>query len=82
MDGKKRQPGSRFRTLGIRFSPDFILPAGCTFRQCGPETGLYNRKQNDINALRELDNNLRLMDGNDPVKYDFALFGLGIFEKF
>jgi uncharacterized protein (TIGR02757 family) len=44
--------------------------------------GLITRKQNDINALRELDNNLRLMDSNDPVKYDFALFGLGIFEKF
>ena len=44
--------------------------------------GLITRKQNDINALRELDNNLRIMDANDPVKYDFALFGLGIFEKF
>jgi uncharacterized protein (TIGR02757 family) len=44
--------------------------------------GLITRKQNDIKALHELDNNLRLMDVNDPVKYDFALFGLGIFEKF
>ncbi len=44
--------------------------------------GLITRKQNDIKALQQLDNNLRLMDANDPVKYDFALFGLGIFEKF
>lgn len=44
--------------------------------------GLLNRKQNDWKALQELDNNLRLLDKNDPVKYDFALFGLGIFEGF
>lgn len=44
--------------------------------------GLLNRKQNDSKALLELDQNLRLMDSIDPVKYDFALFGLGVFEKF
>ncbi len=44
--------------------------------------GLLNRKQNDAKALTELDSNLRLLDPNDPVKYDFALFGLGVFEGF
>lgn len=44
--------------------------------------GLLTRKQNDLKALLELDHQLRLMDANDPVKYDFALFGLGVFEKF
>lgn len=44
--------------------------------------GLLNRTQNDIKALNELDKSLRLFDNSDPVKYDFALFGLGIFEKF
>lgn len=44
--------------------------------------GLLNRKQNDAKALLELDRNLRIMDPNDPVKYDYALFGLGVFEKF
>ncbi|WP_325260297.1 TIGR02757 family protein [Flavobacterium sp.] len=44
--------------------------------------GLLDRKQNDGKALLELDTNLRLLDPNDPVKYDFALFGLGIFEGF
>jgi uncharacterized protein (TIGR02757 family) len=44
--------------------------------------GLLTRKQNDSKALMELDTNLRLLDPNDPVKYDFALFGLGIFEDF
>jgi len=44
--------------------------------------GILKRKQNDGKALSELDNALRKMDPNDPVKYDFALFGLGVFEKF
>lgn len=43
---------------------------------------LLTRKQNDAKALFELDSNLRSLDPNDPVKYDFALFGLGVFEKF
>ncbi len=44
--------------------------------------GLLKRKQNDAKALAELDKNLRKLDPLDPVKYDFALFGLGVFEKF
>jgi uncharacterized protein (TIGR02757 family) len=44
--------------------------------------GLLARKQNDARALAELDSALRLLDANDPVKYDFALFGLGVFEGF
>jgi hypothetical protein len=32
--------------------------------------------------LEELDINLRILDVKDPTKYDFALFGLGVFEKF
>lgn len=43
---------------------------------------LLTRKQNDAKALAELDKSLRKLDPVDPVKYDFALFGLGVFEKF
>ena len=43
---------------------------------------LLKRKQNDAKALAELDDSLRKLDPLDPVKYDFALFGLGVFEKF
>jgi uncharacterized protein (TIGR02757 family) len=43
---------------------------------------LLSRKQNDGKALSELDLCLRKLDINDPVKYDFALFGLGVFENF
>lgn len=48
----------------------------------GRKLGLLKRKQNDGKALAELDKNLRKLDANDPVKYDFALFGLGVFEGF
>ncbi len=44
--------------------------------------GLLKRNQNDWQAAAELTDKLRTFDPNDPVKYDFALFGLGVFEKF
>jgi uncharacterized protein (TIGR02757 family) len=44
--------------------------------------GLLQRKQNDWKAVEELTANLRQFDLEDPVKYDFALFGLGVFEHF
>ncbi|EAR15725.1 MULTISPECIES: TIGR02757 family protein [Robiginitalea] len=44
--------------------------------------GLLKRKQNDARAVAELDTSLRKLDPVDPVKYDFALFGLGVFEGF
>jgi uncharacterized protein (TIGR02757 family) len=43
--------------------------------------GLLSRKQNDWKAVEELTANLRGFDRNDPIKYDFALFGMGVFEK-
>ncbi len=43
---------------------------------------ILKRKQNDWKAIQELDLTLRKFDKIDPVKYDFALFGLGVFEKF
>lgn len=44
--------------------------------------GLLKRKQNDQKAVMELDTALRKLDPIDPVKYDYALFGLGVFEDF
>ena len=43
---------------------------------------LLKRKQCDAKAVKELDARLRELDPADPVKYDFALFGLGVFEHF
>jgi uncharacterized protein (TIGR02757 family) len=46
------------------------------------ELGLLKHIQNDSRAVAELDSVLRGFDPEDPVKYDFALFGLGVSEKF
>ncbi|MEP6926459.1 MAG: DUF2400 family protein, partial [Ginsengibacter sp.] len=43
---------------------------------------LLKRKQVDWQAATELTNELRKFDNDDPVKYDFALFGLGVLEGF
>jgi len=45
------------------------------------ELGLLRRKQNDSKAVSELDLKLREFDRNDPVKYDFALFGLSALDS-
>jgi uncharacterized protein (TIGR02757 family) len=44
--------------------------------------GLISRKQTDWQTALELTANLRKLDPIDPVKYDFALFGIGVEEKF
>ncbi len=44
--------------------------------------GLLKRTQDDWQAVEEITSVLREFDKNDPVKYDFALFGLGAFEGF
>jgi uncharacterized protein (TIGR02757 family) len=44
--------------------------------------GLLKRSQNDWKTNEELIEILRAFDSADPAKYDFALFGLGAFEKF
>lgn len=45
------------------------------------ELGILNRKQDDWKAVMALTENLRMLDAADPVKYDFALFGMGIEGK-
>jgi uncharacterized protein (TIGR02757 family) len=44
--------------------------------------GILTRKQNDAKALIELDQSLRELCPTDPVKYDFALFGMGVYDDF
>lgn len=58
------------------------LPLDVHTGNVGRKLGLLNRKQSDWKAVAEITDNLRKFDANDPVKYDFALFGLGVFEKF
>ncbi|MBC7885990.1 MAG: DUF2400 family protein, partial [Saprospiraceae bacterium] len=43
--------------------------------------GLIQSKTTGWKAVLELTENLKKFDKNDPVKYDFALFGIGVMEK-
>ena len=59
-----------------------ICPLDIHSGKVARKLGLLKRKQNDWLAATELTNKLKQFDASDPVKYDFALFGLGVFEKF
>lgn len=59
-----------------------ICPLDVHVARVARNTGLLQRTQNDWQAAKELTANLRTLDVQDPVKYDFALFGLGVMEKY
>ena len=59
-----------------------ICPVDLHVARVARHFNLLKRKQTDWEAAMELTYNLRTLDKTDPVKYDFALFGLGIVEKF
>ncbi len=60
---------------------DLMLPLDVHSGRIGREFGLLQRKQNDWIAVEEITKQLQLFDNNDPVKYDFALFGVGVNQK-
>ncbi len=55
-----------------------MMPLDVHTGNIGRKLNLLTRKQNDWKSVNELTENLRKFDPNDPVKYDFALFGMGI----
>jgi uncharacterized protein (TIGR02757 family) len=57
---------------------DLCLPLDVHTGNVSRTLGLLNRKQNDWKAVEEITAVLRLLDPKDPIKYDFALFGLGV----
>ncbi len=59
-----------------------MLPLDVHTGNVARKLGLLTRTQNDWRAVEEITAKLREFDSEDPVKYDFALFGLGVFEKF
>jgi uncharacterized protein (TIGR02757 family) len=59
-----------------------ICPCDLHVDRVGRKLGLIERKQTDWQTAMELTAKLREFDPQDPVKYDFALFGLGVEEKF
>ncbi len=63
-------------------SSDLMCPLDIHSGNVARKLELLNRTQNDWKAVTELTDTLKQLDATDPVKYDFALFGLGVFEKF
>ena len=61
---------------------ELMLPLDVHTGNTARKLGLLKRRQNDWKAVEEVMETLRRFDPDDPVKYDFALFGLGVFEKF
>ncbi len=59
-----------------------MLPLDVHTGNVSRKLGLLLRTQNDWRAVEEISAKLREFDPQDPIKYDFALFGLGVFEKF
>jgi uncharacterized protein (TIGR02757 family) len=57
-----------------------MLPLDIHSGKAARMVGLLQRKQNDWRAVEEVTARLRQFDSDDPVKYDFALFGVDLFE--
>ncbi len=65
--------------LWQRISPsELICPLDVHVGRTARKLQLLTRKQDDWQSATELTSQLQKLDANDPVKYDFALFGLSI----
>lgn len=63
-------------------SSQLICPVDVHVARVARKYDLIQRKQTDWMTALELTSNLKKLDAEDPVKYDFALFGLGVIEKY
>lgn len=77
---RKDNQGVDFGIWNSLPTSELMLPLDVHTGNMARSLGLLNRKQNDWKALEELMTTLRKFDPSDPVKYDFALFGIGINE--
>jgi len=59
-----------------------ICPLDVHVQRVATKLGLLQRTQSDWQAALELTQTLKTIDKKDPVKYDFALFGLGVDDHF
>ena len=57
---------------------ELLIPIDVHVARISREMGLLKRNSNDFKAVLELTGNLKQFNLNDPVKFDFAMFGLGI----
>jgi uncharacterized protein (TIGR02757 family) len=79
---RKDKQGVDFGIWKVISPAQLMCPLDLHSGRVARKLGLLQRKQNDWHAVSELTAQLRSFDPNDPVKYDFALFGMGVFERF
>lgn len=78
---RKDDRGVDFGIWGNISPAQLICPVDLHVARVSRQLGILKRKQTDWLAASELTNYLRILDKDDPVKYDFALFGLGAIES-
>jgi uncharacterized protein (TIGR02757 family) len=79
---RKDENGVDFGIWNSIPTSELYLPLDVHTGNVARKLNLLKRSQNDWLALELLMKQLQRMDANDPVKYDFALFGLGAFDGF
>lgn len=57
---------------------ELVVPLDVHVARQARRLGLLTRRYNDWKAAQEITRNARLLDPEDPAKYDYALFGLGV----
>jgi len=75
---RKDEQGVDFGIWNKIQSSDLMIPLDVHTGNTARKLGLLSRKQNDWKSVEELTSNLKLYSKEDPVKYDFSLFGLGV----
>jgi uncharacterized protein (TIGR02757 family) len=79
---RRDKKGVDFGIWKTIFPSQLICPVDVHVARVARRFNLLERKQTDWIAALELTENLKKFDQADPVKYDFALFGLGVIEKY
>lgn len=75
---RKDDAGVDFGLWNTISMADLMMPLDVHVGRVARHLGLLGRKQNDWQAVEELTANLKKYDAHDPVKYDYALFGMGV----
>ena len=60
---------------------ELLIPLDTHVAKISRSLGLLKRYDNGFESVIELTNNLKIFDKDDPIKYDFALFGYGVNHK-
>ena len=78
---RKDDKGVDFGLWNTLKPSQLLMPLDVHVDRVARNLGLLTRKQRDWQAVLELTDHLRAFRPDDPVIYDFALFGMGVLEK-